>query len=523
MGAKVLFVGLDSVEPDILERWVGNGTLPNLQSLKSRGQFTQIATNPAIGDGAFWASVYTGVNLARHGRYFFRQTVPGTYYEKDFNEDEHLAYPPFWKTLSEHGKRVAVVDVFRAPLTPDINGIQVADWCVHGTKPGNTRSFPADLAATVIARYGPDPFNGRIDSYLQTNPDIIAATRLLENRIRTKTRMCQDLLKEDSWDLLFTVFGEAHDIGHVAWHRHDSKHPLFDRKWAEEHGDPIKTVYVALDEAIGALAASVGQQTHIALLAGLGMEPACTANYVLDRILLRLELGSIGRHIQRTQRLYKRALTGVLQPLFLRAEFPGQGVRPTGKSERAQRKCFSVPHNEHAGAIRLNILGREPNGKLRRGKESETFSRQLEKQLLRIQDTVTGERLVKEIIRSEDVFTGKRQDSLPDMFVIWNRVQPFSTIASPALGKIDIELPSRRTGDHSHNAVFGVFGCGMNSAASLGRIVPEDIAPTVSSLLGVSLKRADGCVIQGLKPSSNGKPLTRIRPTSEKYEVGHTF
>lgn len=500
MKTKILFIGLDSVEPDLLQRWVAEGALPNLKSLMSLGQFSQIITNPAIGDGAFWPSVYTGVNIARHGRYFFRQIVPGTYCDKDFNEDENLAFPPFWKTLSEHGKRVAIIDVFRAPLTTGINGVQVADWCVHGAKPGNTRSYPADLAGKIVATYGPDPFNGRIDTYLQTTPDVVAATRLLEERIANKTRMCQDLIKVNSWDLLFTVFGEAHDIGHVAWHRHDSEHPCYDASWTEKHGNPVKDVYVALDHAVGALSESAGKQVCIVLLAGLGMEVACSANYVLDRILLRLEQGFLGQQMQRSRRYYQRAISRILLPLFATTKIAEKGARADGNLERARRKCFTVPHNEHAGAIRLNIVGREPSGKLRPGKECETFCKQLEEQLMLIRDVDTGERLVKEIVHSKYVFTGKCQDALPDMFVVWNRKKPFSTVASPRIGRIEIELPRRRTGDHSHNAIFGIFGSSPRANAMPGQLRPEDIAPTVSNLLGISLTNVDGSAVQAMVP-----------------------
>jgi len=57
-----------------------------------------------------------------------------------------------------------------------------------------------------------------------------------------------------------------------------------------------------------------------------------------------------------------------------------------------------------------------------------------------------------------------------------------------------------RTGDHSHNAIFGIFGSGCGSNGMLGQLHPEDIAPTVSYLLRVSLTNVDGCAIQALVP-----------------------
>ena len=34
---KVLFIGLDSAEPSLIEKWLKNGDLPNLKKLFDRG------------------------------------------------------------------------------------------------------------------------------------------------------------------------------------------------------------------------------------------------------------------------------------------------------------------------------------------------------------------------------------------------------------------------------------------------------------------------------------------------------
>lgn len=500
MSTGVLFIGLDSAEPGLLRRWMDDGSLPCLAGLVKQGRLAQVDTCPAIGDGAFWPSLYTGVNPARHGRYFLRQIVPGSYREREFDEDRQLASPPFWKQLSDTGRRVAVIDVFRAALTPGLNGLQLADWYVHGTCPGTTRSWPPGFAQQTLARYGKDPFDGRIDSYLLANPDIHDAVRLLEKRIKRKTKLCVELLLGQDWDLFFTVFSEAHDIGHVAWHRHDPLHPLFDPAWSRQHADPVRKVYMALDASLGELVDSAGKDTHVVLMAGLGMEPACTANYVLDSILLRLEQGFWGRQSRRVRGLCRRVLRTA-------------SVGNSAPVPRSQRRCYSVPHNEHAGAIRLNIAGREPAGRLRSAAEVRVFCDWLEKQLGAIRACDTGEPLVRQLIRSPDVFSGGRLCTLPDLFVVWNREKPFTRIASPVLGQMRIPLPQRRTGDHSRNAVFGIFGQGCRGVGEPVSMQAEDIAPTVCRLLGFDPGIFDGRVVEALLPEKQSPPvLADIRP-----------
>ena len=103
---KIMFIGLDSADPDLIREWSAEGALPNLKRLLDTG-----AWGPAPGthfcSGAYWPSVFSGVNPARHGRYSSRQIVRGTYDTYRFTNSD-IKRAPFWIALSRAGRRVAV-------------------------------------------------------------------------------------------------------------------------------------------------------------------------------------------------------------------------------------------------------------------------------------------------------------------------------------------------------------------------------------------------------------------------------
>ena len=77
--ARVLVLGLDGLDPNLLERFMDQNLLPNFQSLRKHGSYHRLATtNPALSPVA-WSSFITGSNPGRHGLFDFLKRDPNTY------------------------------------------------------------------------------------------------------------------------------------------------------------------------------------------------------------------------------------------------------------------------------------------------------------------------------------------------------------------------------------------------------------------------------------------------------------
>ena len=76
---KVIVVGLDGLEPSIIEQMMGQGELPNLATLRARGGFSRVATTAPAQTPVAWSSFATGCNPGKHRIFDFLRRDPKTY------------------------------------------------------------------------------------------------------------------------------------------------------------------------------------------------------------------------------------------------------------------------------------------------------------------------------------------------------------------------------------------------------------------------------------------------------------
>jgi predicted AlkP superfamily phosphohydrolase/phosphomutase len=76
---RVVIVGFDGMDPELVARWMDLGKLPNLAALRDAGTFRTLATtNPPISPVA-WSTFLTGVNPGKHNIYDFLARDTNTY------------------------------------------------------------------------------------------------------------------------------------------------------------------------------------------------------------------------------------------------------------------------------------------------------------------------------------------------------------------------------------------------------------------------------------------------------------
>jgi predicted AlkP superfamily phosphohydrolase/phosphomutase len=487
---KVMFIALDAASRDLVRAWCDEGLLPHLRALLRAGASGPTVNAPAVYTGSLWPSVWTGTTPGRHGCYYCEQLEPGTYEIAEFL-GRNVKQEPFWSVLSRAGRRVALFDVPKAALCESLNGLQVVDWGTHDADVPAC-SWPPGLIDELHARHGASPFR-RCDWVIDRPDGERALREQLLWRIEAKVAIAEDLLAREPWDLFMIGFGDSHCAGHQFWHLHDPSHPRHDPGRSERLGDPIRDVYVALDRAVGRLLEKAGPRTTAMVLCSHGMSAHYDATYLLDEILRRLEglrAPASRALLDRTRRVWKRL------PLRFTERFArlARSVdRLPDAADRSRRRCFVVPTNANSAGIRLNLVGREPHGKLAPGREADEFVARLVADLAGITEATSGRPLVKEVLRAAELFPGEHADLLPDLFVRWHRERPIHGASSPKIGTLVAEDRStRRTGDHRNGGLYLVRGPGVPAGGELPLARDEDFAPTLATLLGVELPGADG-------------------------------
>ena len=495
MPAKVIFIGLDAAEPALLRKWAAEGLLPNIRRLEEQGVAGAVRVPAGMGNGATWPTFFTGVNPGRHGRYFYRQFERSSYQFVQFNDDTDLRHEPFWLQLSAAGRKCAVVDVTHAPLRA-FNGVQIADWITHD-RGLPARSHPPQLIDEITERYGADPSNGNTDVYgIRPSDDCARLRDQIVERARMKTALGCDLLQREAWDAFLIVYHDAHDLCHQCWHLHDPTHPAHDAAWVRRHGDPFKQLFMELDRGVGELMKHAGADAVTMVFTGPGMEPNYNGNDLLDKVLEKLENAYTGKQPTLSDRM--RAAYHRLIPEDIRAQLHLRkrvGVAAaTDESARpalSYRKFFAVPHNQNAGAVRFNLVGRDPFGVVRPGTEYETLRQRLIADLRQIVNVNGGAPVIKDIIDVAQNCDGEQRDDMPDLLLLWSRAAPIGTVRSELIGRVSEKDISSRSGDHTQNSVLWVAGSGIQGHIPT-HARTEDLAPSIAQLLGVELIDVDG-------------------------------
>ena len=467
---RVALVGIDAADPELITEWARAGHLPTFARLLERGLIGRTKSPPGVFVSAIWPSLITGVNPGKHGCHSWEQLVPGTYDVKRFHAADGVTRAPFWSALARAGHKVVLLDVPLSGLTPHPNVTQILEWGCHDPEHGY-RAYPPELGREVAASLGLHPSQGNCNAWRDTAAHIRFRDDLVRG-VAMRSRLHAKLLDRDDWDLFFTVYGESHCIGHQAWHIHDREHVRHDPAQAAAVGDPVLDVYRAIDASVGELLEILGDETLTIVFPSHGMRAHYDPTFLLDEMLARLE-----------------------------------GANAPAARPRSDRLYFPITNNQVEGAIRLNVVGREPNGRIARGREFDRVCDELVADLAKFVDADTGRPLVAAVLKTRELYHGEHVDDLPDLFVQWVKGGYIHRVQSPKTGLISGEYEGVRSGDHTPIGLFSAVGAGLGRGHIGSMVDVLDFAPTLAALFDVSLDDADGAPIPELLGASREERL----------------
>jgi predicted AlkP superfamily phosphohydrolase/phosphomutase len=524
VSARVLVIGIDAGSRSLIEGWAAEGVLPNIRALMARGVVGGTDSVEGFFVGSTWPSFYTGASPAEHGIHSLSQLRPGTYLVDRCRPGEFTKREPFWNHLSRAGRRVAILDVPLSGVSPDLRGIQMVEWGSHDAVYG-FRTWPRGLAREVRARFGAHPLSVSCDADHRSPAQFADFTRRLVAGVRAKAALTRHYLAAGEWDLFVQVFTEGHCAGHQCWHLHDPGAPGWEAATVAAAGDPMREVYVAIDAAIGDIVADLDRQTRVVLLASHGMSYRVGAQFLLRDVLVRLAAaapppppppsengpGPLAAALARGWALTPPALKRPVRAARERLrqwqdERAWPRPLPAGASEG---RCFVVDNGLVVGGIRLNLAGREPQGRLTPSAAPE-FCGQLSRDLLDVVDTESGRPIVARVTCTDDLYRGSSREHLPDLLVEWSDARALGSatvgagrgasvrLTSGRIGTIEGVNRYCRSGDHRRGGLFVAVGPALEPGRMAETVSIMDFAPTITRLLDVEL------------PAGAGRPISRL-------------
>jgi len=109
-------IALDAAEPTLIERWMDEGSLPNLARLRDRGSYGRLESSADWMAGSIWPTFHTGTTPGDHGLYHFVQwhkdrmdlfrPSPDWLPQREFWRDAATeGWPGRWDPLRAHAPR----------------------------------------------------------------------------------------------------------------------------------------------------------------------------------------------------------------------------------------------------------------------------------------------------------------------------------------------------------------------------------------------------------------------------------
>ncbi len=153
---RLIFLGLDGLDPRLTQRFMAEGRLPNLQRLQQQGSFHRLRTTfPSLSPVA-WSTFATGVNPAKHNIFDF------------LNRSLQSYIPELSSSKVRPPRRILRIGRFRIPLSRPVVELR------RKSQPFWKILAESSIGSTILRvpiTFPPEKFDGRLLSAMCT-PDL---------------------------------------------------------------------------------------------------------------------------------------------------------------------------------------------------------------------------------------------------------------------------------------------------------------------------------------------------------------
>jgi predicted AlkP superfamily phosphohydrolase/phosphomutase len=505
---KLLLIGLDAADRELVEQWSDQGHLPNLARLKSTGVWGDLETTADTVHVSAWPSIFSGVTPDKHGLYHAYVMREGEQAPVRPRPEE-CPVPFVWKLLDDHGKKSIVMDAFLTCPLRNFGGIQIVDWGSWTWFSGQEIQ-PKSIKDEIRRRFGPYPAENHSKVGMTPPPDPRGFRERLIQGVETKTEVASWLLETQPWDFFLVVFGECHAAGHYFWHYQDEDYVAYPEDCDDLLRSALLDIYKSLDQAIGDLIAKAGSDTDFVIVSGDGMGPNYSASHLLPDVLKRLRMmnagGDEGEAEKADTSADRQSLASRLRNLVPKSAraLVSKYILPRAINEKlslhwktadidwSNTRAFLID-NANEGYIRINLKGREPQGIVDSGADYDEICQVLHDAASRMANPSTGRRAASTVHKTVDIYSGPCVHNMPDVIINWDpEAQVTTTVEIEGLGVIEspdagYQVSPYYTGNHRGNAFVITGRAGTTNPTDFvdGSIL--DLAPTILDYFNIAI------------------------------------
>ena len=497
MSGRTFVIGIDGGDFSLVNKWIKEGKLPNLEKIKKAGSSGKLrSTIPPI-TGAAWSTFQTGTNPGKHGAFNWFKRKEGEYRASPVTYND-IAEPTLWQILSQQDKKVGVIGVPVTYPPEKINGFLVPGLLTP--KEAKNQSYPRDIIDEVreIApdyKFSPKEWTRGYDPKEWVDE--------MHDDIDDKVNVATHFMETKEWDMMMVHFMETDQVQHFMWNYHEDEN----HEW-----DPVFDIYKKADEAIGRISEQLNEDDTLLIMSDHGFGPL-RYDFHIDTWLLREgyikfkdnfatqfkkfffnrgvnkeSLYPIGEYLYPVANkinFINNVLDVASNPLFEWLFLSSQNVD--------WENTVAYSHSE-IGHIYLNVKGREPRGCVDPEDVPEVRQEIIEK-LRELENPFTGKKITSQIYEGDEYYHGDKAHLAPDIIFLPDDMEIIGKGAYEFLTHKTVNKSRFQTGHHRMDGLFFAAGPHVksNNDVDAGII---DLAPTILYDLGLPvLDSMDGEVI----------------------------
>ena len=287
---KVLIVGIDGADWDMIRPMLGRGELPHLTSLIQSGAHGPLHSLQPITSPVIWTTIATGKGPDQHGILDFTMPDPQSGEPVAISSNTRKS-KAFWNILSEAGISCAVIGWWASWPAEPINGVMVSDRLSHHAFIKNVATqegivYPPEQTAEILAlRREPlaVPYETARE-FMAISPaeyaaapeldfrDPISHFRLIYQTMTTYAEVAKHLIVTDCPEVLAVYFEGVDTAGHMYMRYTPPTYPHTTEAEREKFGQTVAAFYRYQDQLLGELLALTDEQTTVIIVSDHGFK-----------------------------------------------------------------------------------------------------------------------------------------------------------------------------------------------------------------------------------------------------------
>jgi predicted AlkP superfamily phosphohydrolase/phosphomutase len=330
---------------------------------------------------------------------------------------------------------------------------------VDPAHPSLPLSHPSAFSVYLAKRFGPYATLGLAEDTWALNEGVLDDPSFLEQCYdihREREDMFRDAMDHLRKGLLVCVFDITDRTQHMFWRYEDDRHPGHPAEVSEPLKDVFQKVYQRADRLVGEVLERIDSDTLLVVMSDHGFR-------------------SFRRCFNVNTWLHQNGYLSLLPD------------RPPGEWFQGVDWSRTTAFAVGLAGIYINQKGRERDGIVAPGEETERIKAELISKLKGLRDPQTGEEAILEVADTRTAYRGPYRENAQDLIIGYK--EGYRTAWESATGRVGSRVfydnTKRWSGDHclAPGSVPGVFFSNFRFATDHPRIV--DLAPTILAAFGV--------------------------------------